>query len=55
MGLISLNFSVLDNGQRALYEGRLDFSFHVGFGRAFSESFSCITEGGLPDVGVNLT
>ena len=55
MGPISLNSSMLEDDQRALYEGRLDFSFHAGFGRAFSESFPCVTEASLPDIGVNLT
>ncbi len=54
VGPITLNTSMLEDGQQALYEGRLDFSFNYGSELNISDDFPCITEEGLPDVGVNL-
>ena len=54
MGPISLNTSMLEDGQRALYEGRLDFSFNWHVSRTFSKSFPCVQEDGLPDIQINL-
>ena len=52
MGPISLNTSMLEDGQRALY--RLDFSFNWHVSRTFSKSFPCVDEAGLPDIQINL-
>ncbi len=54
MGPITLNTSMLEDGKTPLYEGRLDFSFNYGSELNISDDFPCITEEGLPDVGVHL-
>ena len=54
MGPISLNTSMLEDGQTPLYEGRLDFSFDWNISRTFSKSFPCVQEDGLPDIQINL-